>query len=327
MRISIPNTNVTVVTPMIFAAPTLTKPSQHPALVYLARLGAGSRRTMRQALDTIAGMVSGGALDAGSMDWAALRYEHTTAIRSALAEHYAPSSTNKCLSALKGVLKEAWRLGLIEGEGYHRAVDLPSIKGERLPRGRALTTGELRSLFRVCGEDPSPAGRRDAAILAVLYGAGLRRSEVIGLDLEDYDPASGALIVRQGKGRKDRTGYASNGAREALDAWLGIRGSEPGALFLPIDKGGTIRHRRMTDQTVLVVLRKRARQADVAHFSPHDLRRTFISDLLDNGADLVSVQQLAGHANVSTTARYDRRGERAKKKAAELLHIPYVISS
>ena len=316
MRMVIPATN------------TIPLPAdQHPAFTYLASLAPGSRRTMRQALDVTASIVSGGALDAETMRWDALRYTHTTAVRSVLAERYAFSTANKMLAALRGVLKESWRLGLMDAETYRRASDLPGVQGERLPRGRALTTGELRSLFRVCGEDPTPAGARDAAMLAVLYGAGLRRSEVVALDLEDYDAETGALTVRQGKGRKDRLGYASNGAQAALSAWLAVRGGEAGPLFLPIGKGGTIHHRRLTDQAVLVILEKRARQAGVARFSPHDLRRTFISDLLDQGADLATVQQLAGHANVSTTARYDRRGEKAKKKAADLLHVPYMGST
>ncbi len=296
---------------------------RHPAFTYLARLAPGSRRTMRQALDTVARIVSGGVLDAETMRWEALQYSHTIAVRTVLGERYAPSTANKMLAALRGVLREAWRLGLMDAETYRRATDLPCIRGERLPRGRALSTGELRSLFRVCGDDPSPAGRRDAAMLAVLYGAGLRRSELVTLDLNDYEPETGTVTVRQGKGRKDRTGYAANGAQEALEGWLNVRGSEPGALFLPIDKGGTVHHRRMVDQTVLVVLRKRAVQAGVPQFSPHDMRRTFISDLLDCGADLATVQQLAGHSSPTTTAHYDRRGERVKRKAAQLLHVPF----
>lgn len=296
---------------------------RHPAAVYLAGLAEGSRPSMRQALKVIAGLLTGGQETAESLNWAGIRYQHSQAIRSRLEESYAPASANKILSALRGTLKEAWRLGLIDSEDYSRAVDLKPVKGERLPKGRALTAGEMRALFAHCQADISPTGKRDAALMALLYGGGLRRSEAVKLDIADYDAESGAVKVTAGKGNKDRLVYLAEGGRRALEAWLSIRGSEAGPLLLPVNKGGKIGSRRLTAQAIFEALRTRALRSGVKVFSPHDMRRSFISDLLDAGADIVTVQKLAGHSKPETTGRYDRRGEETKRKAAALLHVPF----
>jgi integrase len=301
---------------------------RHPAAVYLAGLAPGSRRTMRQALDTVAALLTGGPATAETLDWPRLRYQHTQAVRAALAARYAPATANKMLAALRGVLREAWRLGFVSAEDFHRAAALTPVRGTTLPRGRALTGGELRALFAVVADDARPATRaRDAALLAVLYGAGLRRAEAVALDVADYDPEPGAVTIRRGKGNKARVMYATNGARDALGAWIAVRGVEPGPLFVPVDKAGRIVLRRLTPESVFDRLQTLAKRAGISRFSPHDCRRTFISDLLDNGADLAVVQAMAGHANPATTARYDRRGERAKQRAAGLLVVPYTVST
>src|SRR5262249_46465524 len=147
--------------------------------------------------------------------------------------------------------------------------------------------------------------------------------EAVALDLNDYDREAGSLKIRSGKGNKDRMAYLITGADKLIEDWLSVRGAEPGSLFVRIDKGNKITTARLTDQAVMVIMRRRALSAGVDAFSPHDLRRTFISDLLDGGADISTVQQLAGHANVQTTARYDRRGEAVKKRAAGLLKVPH----
>ncbi len=301
--------------------PPLTR---HPAIVYLASLSEGSRRTMFQALDTIARLLSDGELDIFSLDWGALRYEHTAAVRAALATRYRPATANKMLSALRQVLRQAWKLGLMSAEEYARARDVAGFKGQSLPAGRSLSAGELAALMRVCEEDPTPAGARDAAIIALMYATGVRRASLVRLDRADYDARRGTLRVRDAKGHKDYLAHvATEGAQRALADWLEVRGEGEGPLFYPINKGGRLLPRRLSAQAVYNLLLKRAEQAGVERFSPHDLRRTLAGDLLDAGADIVTVQKILGHANVTTTARYDRRPEEAKRKAAALIHVPY----
>lgn len=294
---------------------------QNPALVYLAGLGKNSRLTARQSLEAIAELLIGSA-DILACNWAGLRFQHAQAIRAALAERVKPATVNNRLCFLRGVLKSAWLLGQMSAEDYHKTASIKSVAGSTLPAGRELTPGELQGLMQACENDTTPAGARDAAVIALAYSCGLRRAEVVSLDLEDYDSQTGLLKVL-GKRNKERTAYLVNGAARAMADWLAIRGEDPGALFWPVNKGGRLTRRRMTNQAIYNLLGKRGAEAGVKDFSPHDMRRTFVSDLLDAGADIATVAKMAGHASVTTTARYDRRPEAAKQKAAGLLHVPY----
>ena len=94
---------------------------------------------------------------------------------------------------MRGALKSAWRLGQITAEEYHRAAGVQSVSGETLPAGRSIPQGEIYAPMNACANDPTAAGVRDAAMVAVLYACGLRRAEIVKLDVADYDLETGAL--------------------------------------------------------------------------------------------------------------------------------------
>lgn len=302
----------------------------NPVEVYLQTLGStDSQRTMQRSLNRLAEFLTGQPTPATTIPWHELRPDRTTYLRAILLTNYAPTTARKMLSALSGVLHQCWRLGLMPDEDYRRAIDWGTVKGEGLTgaqAGRHVENGEMRALFASCAtERHLTTGARDAAMIGMLYGAGLRRGEVVALDLDDYDPESGDVVVH-GKGNKKRTTRVPSGSREAIDAWLQVRGRQAGPLFVAVNKAGRVdpRLRRLTTQAVYAMLQRRAPRAKVKRFAPHDMRRTFIGDLLDAGVDIATVQKMAGHVSAATTAGYDRRGERAKARASERLHVPYV---
>src|SRR6478672_1394769 len=313
-------------------APASDMPAdRNPALVYLASLAAGSRRTMRQALDTIASILTAGGCDHTTLPWGALRFQHTQAVRAVLQEKYEAATANKMLSALRQTLRAAWNLGYMTAEEYQRAINFKAVTGEQPEAavGRALKFGEWIGLFAVCAADASPSGVRDAALIALFKIAGLRRAEMAALSLQDYDATNHNLTIH-GKRNKTRVVPIEDaGALDALADWLyllfnaGTRQAMTGPLFTRILKGGAITHERLTDQGLYHILDTRRQEARIATFTPHDLRRTFAGDLLDAGVDLSTVQKLMGHANANTTSGYDRRGERAKRDAVRKLHVPY----
>jgi integrase len=303
----------------------------NPYDVYLDSLtNPESRRAMAGCLDRIAKYLAdelGVELEepyGRGLAWGALRYEHTMKIRSHLLqpdEHGkipAPSYFNKHLSALRRVLEEAWLLGHMAAEDYHRARNIKNSKGTRLPAGRNIAVSEAAALLQVCFADDSPAGARDAALIAFLHSTGGRRKEAAAASREDYDPGSRTLTVI-GKGNKEHELNLHEQAGVFLGKWLARNTRRDGPLFCPIDKHGNVKANHMTPGSIGLIINKRRVQAGLPPLSPHDFRRTFIGDLLDEGVDLVTVQQLVGHALPGTTARYDRRPGRVKKAAVEKL--------
>ena len=298
----------------------------NPVGAYLASLASPhSRRRMRIALEKAA-EVLGYELD--GLPWEDLRPSHLEYMRTAIAGEQSRASANLALTAMKQVMLRAWRdFELVDAERYTRIMTVKGApkRGEDVLTGREITPGEIAAMSAVCSQDQTAVGARDAAILALAVSGGLRRSELAGLQVGDLDDDGEQITVTVlGKGRKRRTVILDNGAADALRDWIRIRGDSPGALFWSGRKGGRLtRGHGMSAQAIYDVLLRRAAEAGISKaLTPHDFRRTFISNGLDV-ADAVTVAKLAGHSNVSTTMRYDRRGDRAKRAAAASLHFPY----
>jgi len=295
-------------------------PADNPAAIYRDSLSRGSFWAVHHSLETIVKLL--GATDPWSYPWHRLRYRDTARVRAQLVERYAPATVNKILSALRGVLKTCWRLGLMDAETYARAADVANLRAKTLPSGRAVERDEVRALFAAC--DDSPAGRRDAAMLAILYGGGLRRAELCGLDVADFDAAGCVITVRSGKGRRDRRVFLSAAACKIVKRWISARGTDDGPLFVPISSTGAVRITRLRGEAVRYILQRRQKQAGLTGITPHGFRRGYVSGLLSAGVDVFTVQGLAGHADAVTTARYDRRGEDERRRAAAAMTLPSV---
>lgn len=254
--------------------------------------------------------------------WEMLRYQHTQAIRARLIESMPPASVNRHLSALRGVLRQCWRLGYITAEEYQRAVDLKNVTGDSRLAGRDIPTHELREILLSCYSDGN-RGIRNLAAIAILATCGLRRQELAALDLSDFDPETGDLEIRFGKGRKQRTVSVFNKARQALDAWLFVRGDAPGALFYSFLKGDKVKAgQRWNADDLYSFITQRASELGLKRITPHDFRRTFIGNALDEGIDPVLLTGITGHASVDMLRKYDRRPQKARRNAQKKIDLP-----
>lgn len=294
---------------------------QNPAKSYLLSLESHqSRVTMQSYILQALDILQPGS-DLQSFDWPSLTHNSLNLLRTRLQEQgKAPATINTYLAAMKGVAKEAWRNKYIDVETYQHIKEVKRFKGTREPKGRALSIDELNIIIDYCMSQEGPIAMRDAALIALVYGAGLRRSEAANLKLSAYK-AKQAEIKVLGKGNKERVNALNDRVVDILECWLDERGRQPGPLFVRIYKGGKVTNEPISGQTVYDIVMRRYKEAGLTRLTPHDLRKTYATNLLESGEDIFTVQDLMGHASVETTKKYDRRDEKNKRKAARALPL------
>lgn len=280
---------------------------------YLLSLAPSGRKAVASLLQTCSRLLDHN-LTAEKYPWHELTFAEVSMVRAELlTRDYAVASVNLALSALRGLGEIAFNMGLMNAENVARIRAVKRVKGNARRQGRSLSRAEVKALLHAAKQHPCTAKRtRDQALLLVACGAGLRASELVSLQINDFVAATGLLQVREGKGRKFRAVHLAKPIIAALNAWIRNRGQSSGALFARVSRGGQPAIAMMTKAGLAAVLEDLRLKAGLDPFTPHDMRRTFITHLLAEGADINTVRQLAGHSDIATTARYDCRGMEAK---------------
>jgi integrase/recombinase XerC len=300
----------------------LTESIRNPLTLYLTRLAPSSQLTMRYVLQDAADRLGFEDINLEDIDWHLLQPEHVMALVAALREDgYAPNTSSLYVNAVRGVMNEAWRMSLISQDHLLKMRSVKAAPGTRLGQGRNLRRSLIRELMEVCAADPRPQGLRDAAVIGILYGSGMRKSESVNLDLAQINFEERSLRVT-GKGNKALIKYAPAWAFEKLTAWLDFRreqlkdGEQDDTfLFNRIRRGSHITRERITKHAIYYIARQRGEQVGVK-IMPHDFRRSFITRVIEEH-DLSIAQKLAHHSNIQTTASYDVRDDNERRRAVD----------
>jgi integrase len=226
--------------------------------------------------------------------------------RAAMLEKKLSASTvNVRLSAVRKLVGEAQRNGIIDAEEAANLAGVPNLsqKGTRL--GNWLTREQAKELLTV-PDRSKIKGERDYAILALLLGCALRRQELASLDVADIQLREGRWVVAdlRGKGGRVRTVAIPLWVKQAIDAWMVAAKIEKGRLLRPLSKSGKVIGDELGDWAIWSVVEQSANEIGIEHFGAHDLRRTCAKLCRKNGGDLEQIKFLLGHSSIQTTERY-----------------------
>ncbi|MBP6082134.1 MAG: site-specific integrase [Providencia sp.] len=297
----------------------ITKNTSNPATSYLLRLRSKqSQKTMRSCLSSVVKMFRGE--DPFTFDWSIMdRDSVQLVLQKLILEKKTPNSINLILSAIKGVTEEARASRIIDSDTYQDIRSIRRIRGNRVGRGRSLSSSEITAIYQHLDCLNSAVSIRDAAIVSIMLGCGLRRAEVTLLDIKDINFDNNAVNI-MGKGNKERTNFMPNDTLRRTRLWIEtVRGDHAGAVFTRIRKNDDVTCDRITTDGLRYLIDKLVKESELESFTPHDCRRTYATKLLDLGEDLLTVREAMGHSSVATTQRYDKRGVTRLEAAARNL--------
>jgi integrase len=215
-----------------------------------------------------------------------------------------PSTVNVRLSAVRKMVYEARKNGMIGAEEAANLTDVPNIRQKGTRMGNWLTRDQAKALLAV-PDRSTLKGKRDYVILAVLVGCALRREELAALEVDTIQLREGrwVLLDLEGKGRRVRTVAIPVWVKQAINAWMTAAGVEDGKLLRAVSKGGKVKE-SMSGWAVWSVVEQSAREIGIERFGAHDLRRTCAKLCRKNGGNIEQIKFLLGHSSIQTTERY-----------------------
>ena len=239
-----------------------------------------------------------------------LSYAQLESLKQArLIEGSSSRTINHLLCAIRGIAKIAFLSGLITEKQWLQIQSIQTLKVFPSTRWNTLASNEVCSLLDSYRQDKRLIPVRNTAIMAVLLSTGLRRSELMALKIEQFDVDEFAIEVLRGKGGKPRVQYMPKWAVQDLLSWLAIRGDQNGYLFNPFVGEEPQLDRQLSATSIYYIVSRVTEALVDSKCSPHDMRRTYVSKLLDENVDLLTVCKMAGHSSVTTTQIYDKRDE------------------
>ncbi|WP_210498239.1 tyrosine-type recombinase/integrase [Vibrio crassostreae] len=285
-----------------------------PSLRYIRSLASdNSKETMLYALNRVAKTLN--SSDHLNCPWEKLDVDTVQFLKDRLLQDgLSPKTINTYLTSVKQVCKHAWRDKLMPLDTYERIRDIKGVKGTRVSKGRSLEVSEIKSLLQTCKDMSKVINIRDAAIIVLMRSCGLRREEVTVLKKDSINPQTRQIVIL-GKGNKERKLRIPQSAFPIVHKWIKIkseftwRNHEPEAMFTKIHKSGKLLASGLSGQAIHNILEARRQMADLEKFAPHDMRRTFATEMLKKDVAITDVQTMMGHSDVSTTQIYDRRDD------------------